>query len=309
VAHDRRHELQKGTKVRWFAIPVNCLGSWPMPDVAVTSLVSLEHALVPIFDPLSALFSVLVGGAEAFIQRNDPGAMQKLIRKQASESDYDLLRRLAHENGWEMVIDHQGALGGRQLRFLSLLEHLAPDLTLRYGQSLVDFNPRITNVGQIEGVSARFWIPERKLDFTVTVGWDWDRSSLEIDISPGYGTPAGRSKVQASIMLIEEPLTQFNAARVILTKLLARLNQRLTGTGSTVGDPRIRAGRVLRLEGLGQSFGGLYRITSATHTLGSGGYRTQFEVRKEIWFGSIPLGEQGAAHVRVQGQTIPGVAG
>ena len=61
-----------------------------------------------------------------------------------------------------------------------------------------------------------------------------------------------------------------------------------------MGDPRIRAGTVLRLEGLGEEFGGLYRVTQATHTLDSGGYRTSFDVRKEIWFGSIPKREQGA---------------
>jgi Phage tail baseplate hub (GPD) len=310
VAHDRRHDLQQGTRERWFAIPANCVGQWPMSDVTVASLVSLERALVPIFDPVSAVLSVLFTGAEVAILRNDPGTMQKIIRKQVSESDYDFLGRLARENGWEVLIEHDGALAGRRLRFLSLAEHLSPDVTLRYGQSLADFSPRITNVGQIAGVSARLWIAERKLDFTVTVAWDWDSSSLDISISPGYGTPTSSSKgLETSIMLIEEPLTQFDAARVILAKLLARLNKRLTATGSTVGDPRIRAGRVLRLEGVGAQFGGLYRITSATHTLGSGGYRTQFEVRKEIWFGSIPLAEQGAAHVKFQGQTIPGTGG
>jgi phage protein D len=306
VAHDRRHQLQQGTKVRWFAIPANCLGNWPMSDATVASLVGLEQALIPIFDPLSAAISVMLSGVELVVQRNDPGAVQKMIRKQVSESDYDFLRRLARENGWEVLIEHEGSLGGRALRFFSPAEHLAPDLTLKYGQSLVDFTPRITNVGQIAGVSARFWIPERKLDFTVEVAWDWDRSSLDISISPGYGTPKGKSNTHTSIMLIEEPLNQFTAARVILAKLLARLNQRLTGSGGTVGDPRIRAGRVLRVEGVGEKFGGLYRVTSANHTLNAGGYRTQFEVRKEIWFGSIPLAEQGAARVQVQGQTIPG---
>jgi len=56
---------------------------------------------------------------------------------------------------------------------------------------------------------------------------------------------------------------------------------------------------VLQLEGLGQQFGGLYRVTSATHTIDGSGYRTSFEARKEIWFGSIPLPEQGALPIKV----------
>ena len=62
--------------------------------------------------------------------------------------------------------------------------------------------------------------------------------------------------------------------------------------------PRLRAGDVLRIEGVGEEFGGLYRVTSITHTLDGGGFRTQFEARKEIWFGSIPPPEQGAVPVR-----------
>jgi hypothetical protein len=71
--------------------------------------------------------------------------------------------------------------------------------------------------------------------------------------------------------LIEEPLTPVSAPRRIIADLIPRLNGRLTGSGSTVGDPRLRAGTVLRLEGLGEQFGGRYRVTSATHTLDGGG--------------------------------------
>lgn len=320
VAHDRRERLQKGSKVRWFAVPAPCLSNVPLPDLAVASMVSAENLLIPVFDPLSAALSVLIGRAETAVTEGDPEARQKVIRKQAGESDYDFLRRLAHENGWEMLVDHSGPFGGRQLRFLSLAENRSPNLTLKYGQSLIDFTPRLSTVGQIAAVSASFWVPQIRTEFTVTVSWDWDRSSLNVSVYPGFGLPGAPSQKPAkpaavskqtpgrpappivepqggAIMLLEEPVNQFSAPRLILSKLLARLNQRLTGSGSTIGDPRIRAGAVLRLEGVGEKFGGLYRVTSATHTIDSGGYRTSFEVRKEIWFDSIPLTDQGAVRV------------
>ena len=59
---------------------------------------------------------------------------------------------------------------------------------------------------------------------------------------------------------------------------------------------------MVRLEGLGEQFGGLYRITAATHTIDSGGYRTTFQARKEVWFGSIPLPKARNGLVRLQGQ-------
>jgi hypothetical protein len=130
--------------------------------------------------------------------------------------------------------------------------------------------------------------------------------SLTIDIRPAVALAGvgGTGLESASLELIEEPLTLASAPRAIVSRLLPRLNQRLTGSGSTIGDPRIVAGSVLKLEGLGVQFGGLYRVTNARHSIDGGGYRTSFDVRKDIWFGSIPLPEQGAVPVNVTGLRI-----
>jgi hypothetical protein len=310
TAHDRRHRLQQGTSSRWFAIPTQCYGNFPMSDVSVTSLVSLEHLLIPIFDPVGAAISAVLGGVELVANLGDPDARQKMIRKQVGESHYEFLQRIAKENGWDMLIDHSGPLGGTTLRFVSPLSHLTPDVTLKYGRSLADFSPRLTTVGQIVSISARIWKPEINMEFNVKVSWDWDRSSLSVSISPGIGLSAAPSGSQKSnepdVLLLEEPVNQFTGPRVIVRKLIDRLNQRLTASGSVVGDPRLKSTMVVRIEGVGERFGGLYRLTSVTHTLDSGGFRSNFEARKEIWFGSIPLLEQGAVRVQVQGQT-PGV--
>jgi phage protein D len=69
---------------------------------------------------------------------------------------------------------------------------------------------------------------------------------------------------------------------IIAHELRTKLNNRLTGTGSCVGDPRIRAGAMVRIEGVGPDFSGDYRVSSATHTMDASGYRTNFEVRKEL---------------------------
>jgi phage protein D len=285
AAQDRRRRLQEGTKARWFAIRI--------PDVA--AVVAAENGLLPIFDPVGAAIGVILGGAQLIAAADDPVEMQKLVRRQDGECDCTLLSRIAAENGWEMVVEHAGTLGGHKLRFFSPLDRLKPDLSLKYGQSLIDFSPRISNVGQIVSVTAFVWVARIKTRFAVTVGWDWDRSSLTIDIRPAF-TPA---ETGPSDVLIKEPVTLVSAPRKIISELIPRLNKRVTASGSTVGDPRIQAGAVLQLEGLGVQFGGLYRVTSATHTIDGGGYRTSFELRKEIWFGMIPLAQQAAVPLRV----------
>ena len=273
-------------------------------------MVSGENLMEPIVDPIGAALSVIIGGAEAAatFAFGSPDAQQKMIRRQGGESDYDFLRRLCAENGWEMVMDHQGPLGGRRLHFLSLIDSsLTPPVTLRYGQSLIDFTPRISNVGQVAQVAVSFWVSALDLEFTVAAGWDWDRSALTLDIIPGYGAPelaVGKDANKNPIMVLNEPLSSKTAPRVLVSKLLAKLNNRLTGSGRCVGDPRIQACTVMRLEGVGKQFGGLYRVTSATHSIDGGGYQTSFELRKEVWFGSIPLLEQGAVTIEPFGQHI-----
>jgi hypothetical protein len=295
TAHDRRHHMSDGKKVRWFAIPLPCPGNLPLPDVATASLVTFENQMVPIFDPVGAALSIILGGVDTIVAITDPDSAQKVIRKQANESDYDFLARIAAENGWDVFVEHDGALGGHLLHFSSSLDHLDPDFTYGYGRSLMEFTPRVSKVGQIFSVGGFVWIAAIKMTFAVVLGFDWDRMSLTLAIYPGL---MPLNTLPADYM-IQEPLTLTSIPRKLVSELIPKLNRRLTASGTIVGEPRLRAGNVIRIEGAGEEFGGLYRATGVTHTLDSGGYRTVFEVRKEIWFGSIPLADQGAVPVRV----------
>jgi uncharacterized protein len=332
VAQDRRQRMQRGSKTRWFAIPGQA-SNRPLPDALVVGSVSAESELLAVLDPLSSALSVLIGRAEeiAAAGSSDPQQIQKVIRRQLGESDYQFLTRIAKQNDWHMLIDHREPLGGYKLRFLSPAEHRTPALQLTYGRSLLDFAPRISEVGQVLAVSVPVWVAAIKMEFLVTVAWDWDRQSLDLTVTPSSGAQSGldvlpdvyaamKNKAKSgaerqaisqsesraaaeqkqreekpAVMLIEEAVTETTAARVIVSKLIPKLNQRLTGAGNTVGDPRIRAGIVIELEGLGRQFSGRYRVTSASHTLDSGGYRTRFEVRREIWLGGIPSTEPSRA--------------
>jgi phage protein D len=296
VAQDARQRLQRGTKVRWFAIPIPTVGNIPIPDLITAPLVSLENQLIPILDPVGAAISVLLAGVEAVAAISEPGGMQKMIRKQSAESDYAFLKRIAKENGWEMYVEHAGAIGGHALRFESPMGHLDPDVFLQWGQTLVDFHPKISTVGQVFAITGYVWVPAIKMVFVVTIGWDWDRMALTLSVYPSV-VPIGQAPAEH---LVQEPLSPASAPRKLVSEILPRLNKRITATGSTLGEPRLRAASVLRIDGVGEQFGGLWRATEVTHTFDSSGFRTQFELRKEVWFGSIPAPDQGAIPVRVR---------
>jgi hypothetical protein len=295
TAHDRRHKMADGKKVRWFAIPLPCPGNLPLPDIATAAIVTLENLMIPIFEPVGAALSVLLGGVDTFVAVTDPGSAQKVIRKQDNESDYDFLNRIAAQNGWDILVEHDGPVGGHALRFTSSRDHLDADFTYGWGRSLIDFSPRISKVGQLVTVGAFIWIPAIKMTFTVTLGFDWDRMSLSLAVYPG-AVPIG---MKPGDYMIEEPLTAASLPRKLVSELIPRLNKRLTASGTVLGEPQLRPGNVVRIEGVGQEFGGLYRTTSVTHTIDGGGFRTSFATRKEIWFGSIPAASQGAVPVRL----------
>lgn len=295
TAHDRRHNMSDGKKVRWFAIPLPCPGNLPLPDLATAGIVTLENLMIPIFDPVGMALSIILGGVDTFVAVTDPGSAQKVIRKQDNESDYDFLNRIAAQNGWDILVEHDGPVGGHALRFTSSLDNLRESFTFGYGRSLIDFSPRISKVGQIFTVGGFVWISAIKMTFTVTLGFDWDRMALQLAIYPGV-VPIG---MKPGDYMIEEPLTATSLPRKLVSELIPKLNRRLTATGTVLGEPALRAGDVLRIEGTGEEFGGLYRATSVTHTIDGGGYRTSFGARKEIWFGSIPPHDQGARRVRV----------
>jgi hypothetical protein len=301
TAQDFLQRLTRGTKDRSFLLNIPSIGNFPLPDVAIAALVSGTNLLIPYPDPVGGAISAIMTLATylAF-----PQFAQLGVRKQTNQSDFQFLSQISKANGWEMYIDHTLDPHGYVLRFQFLIQDYAPSLTLKWGSSLMEFTPRLTTVGDVFGVSARVWVDSLKMEFVILVSWDYDRASLNLQIYPSLvgdlGSVVGKEKADKTLSI--KPTGFAQTPQKILTELLPRLNNRLTGSGSTVGDLRIKAGRVINFEGLGQQFSGLYRITSAAHSMDSGGYKTSFQVRKEVWFGSIPLPKGSSGLVRGQGQ-------
>ncbi|MEO3872724.1 hypothetical protein ABGB18_28250 [Nonomuraea sp. B12E4] len=277
VAHDFMQRMTIGAKDRAFAISLPCIGKFPLPDPVIAAAVSATDLLVPVIDPVGAALSFLTLLATYAINPADAAGS---IRIQQGQSDFDFLSAIARENGWDMFIDHSAAPRGHVLRLQFTGLDAAPTATLRWGESIVDFSPRITTVGQVATVSTRIWVSATNTEWVVALGWDYDRSGFDLQVYPGLGYPEA-ARTGTLTVDADGPAT---APRKILGELIPRLNNRLTGSGTAIGDTRIKAGRLISLDGLGARFGGLYRVTQATHTVDASGYRTAFEVRKEVWF-------------------------
>lgn len=201
-------------------------------------------------------------------------------RRQRGQSDFELLEEIAATYDADFWVD------GNVLYLSRFLKEYTPRLTLTYGKDLFDFSPRVSTIGQVAGVAMRFVLREIPLDFLVAIGYDFDRESIVISVVPGAAASAAQSLLGSLLTLIDQPIGSpadiTNSALIIASELRNKLNNRLTGSGSCIGDPRIRAGALIGIEGLGPDFSGNYRVSSATHTIDGSGYRTSFEVRKEF---------------------------
>jgi hypothetical protein len=303
VAQDFLHRMMQGTKDRSFRINVPSIGNFPLPDAVVAGLVAGFNGLIPLPDPVGGPLSIVLALATAMAF---PTSSQKGIRRQQGVSDFQFLTKIARENGWQVYIDHTAEPRGRILRFQFMIQDPRPSLTLKWGSSLMNFSPRLTTVGDVFGVSARVWVDSLQTEFIIVVSWDFDRAGLNLVVYPGSIGPIdevlGKEAAQKTISI--KPTGYARAPMQILSELLPRLINRVTGSGSTIGDLRLKAGRVINLEGLGREFSGLYRLTSVTHTLDSGGYRSSFNGRMEPWFQLFrpPAGAGGL--LRVQGEAV-----
>lgn len=302
VAHDFLHRLQEGKRDRAFKLDIPTVGHFPLPDAVVAPLVSLTDGLIPAMDPVGAALSFLATLTSFAIAPIDA---RRGVRLQQGQSDFEFLTQIAKDNGWEMYIDHSMAPKGYVLRFQFLVQDYSPSVALKWGESLIDFSPKLTTVGTLAGVAARIWVASIKVELMVMLSWNYDKAAFELAVYPGLGQLTDLLPAeQAAKVKTLEAVGPASAPQKILSELLPALNNRLTGSGNCVGNPNIKAGKVIQLDGLGEEFSGLYRITSSTHSFDASGYRTSFEARKEVWFGSIPTPKGVDGLVRLQGSAF-----
>lgn len=263
VAHDYMHRLAEGSYARGFG---------PLPDALIAAILSAENLLIPAIDPTLAAASTAIAVVNAIFSGTG--------RKQKGQSDLELMQEIAAAYDAEFWVE------GNVFFFSRFFKDFTPAATLTWGESLLDFSPRVSKIGQVVGVAAKFSLREIPLDFVVTVSWDFDREALSLLVVPGAAAVVTKTLTGPLMTLITHPIGSpadiTNSALLIAHKLRKKINNRLTGTGTAIGDPRIRAGAILRLEGLGPDFSGDYRVASADHSFNESGYRTKFTVRKEI---------------------------
>jgi phage protein D len=189
--------------------------------------------------------------------------------QQSNETDWDFCWRLALMEDYEVVVED------KTLNFRPANKANGTPTSLRFGDTLTTFRPRMSGIQQVNTVEVRGWDPKAKKVVNGTA------SSPQTTSAPGVT----RSQVASSIgggttAVKDRSITTAAQADAIAKSTLQRMaDAYFEAEGTALGNPALKAGSKIKVEGVGQKFGGEFTISSSTHHYrGASGYQTHFQI-------------------------------
>lgn len=193
---------------------------------------------------------------------------------QLAQYDLVFLLERARRLGYEVMVEKSGDTF--ELYFGASQNLHGGSLKLKYGIDLHEFHPVLDTSDQVEEVQVDAWDPLNKKRLSASAGRGDFPALARLD-GPIARTFAGRIERVSDI-----PVNDLATARAVARGAMEQIMKNmLSGHGSTVGTPQLRAGRTLDISGLDTRFNGRYFVTGSRHTFGPDGYHTQFTCRRE----------------------------
>lgn len=152
-----------------------------------------------------------------------------------------------------------------------------------YRRGLTSFHPTFDGNGKPTKVRVISRDPMTQQTFTAEATTDDlkkeglapPEGSTSLDNVKGSGQAGERVEVVTNYVA----KSQEEAKQIALGILKRNLDDAFTVDGEMLGDPGVRIGESLQIEGVGR-FSGSYYLTSTTHKMGGDGYKTVFTARK-----------------------------
>lgn len=229
---------------------------------------------VKIFEEVANLLKMEPKVAEGV----DPFKFEYML--QDNEYDILFLLKLARRQGYELLVE-EPSKGKSKLIYGPAQSGKRPTYKLSWGKSLIEFQPELSTADQVGKVTVKGWDAVMKKEIKVTVTRD------QLKAKRGVGEKGDQAAIEESFkdreeVLTNQPVNSVAEAERLATEVLSRnAREMVKGSGSTIGLPDLRAGSKVEIEGLGKRYSGVYLVTATTHTIGDGGYTSQFECRRE----------------------------
>jgi phage protein D len=199
---------------------------------------------------------------------------------QAGQTDWELLQQLTRDTGLEIAV--------RQGRFSFTRPTTAATaptaggrsstdpLVLALGADLLRFRSVLTSAQQVGEVEVRGWDVATKKALTATAPATTTSADLPTvtpqDLAKLFGDPV---HVAADIPYRSQAEVD-EAARTLADEMASTFAE---FEGVARGNPQLRAGAAISIDGLGEPFDGKYTVTTSRHRFDpTGGYTTTFSV-------------------------------
>lgn len=191
-----------------------------------------------------------------------------------------ILEQCAKRVNYEVAVKH-GSLLFRRPRYLET-PRPAPALELVWGQSLRSLSVDMKTNNMASSVTVRNTKTgegqgKEPVVAKLTAG----------EVSPVLGETSGLKRAEAvwgenDVHLEGQPVASSGEAKQLArAELERRALGYITANGSCMGNPKLLARTLITLSGLGPRCSGTYYVTSTTHTIDTGGYRTEFTAQRD----------------------------
>lgn len=237
---DYLHRLTFGKKTRTFT---------KVSDSGIASSIASEAGLTPQIDATDTQLEVVT---------------------QNNESNYRFLLQRAKRIGYELLVS------GKKLIFRKPKETQSSVVTLKYGVDIMDFTIQVNNLNKGSQVEARGWDMMAKEAFTGTAS-SGDEYGTMGESDTGFSVASEDSKILMQKVL---PVDRNDAGNLAKGKYNTLLLDFMDGSGECDGNPKIRAGKMITITGLGDKYSGEYYVVHANHSVDKNGYYTSFKVKK-----------------------------
>jgi len=242
--YDRRHRLQRGRKTRTFL---------QKKDSDIAAQIGREAGLtVKATDSSVSLDYVL----------------------QAAQTDWEFLRERARLIGYEVIVNDKTML------FRPIGNAQREILKIGFEYDMSEFSARLSTAGQATEVKVQSWsVKEKK------AGLGDSKAGDEVSTMGGQSSGAAitqRAFGEAIDVVIDHPVAaQAEADQIAKGRFNELVLELVTGEGVCSGNTDLRAGKVIKIDGVGRRFSGPYYVTSAVHRVtAAGDYITEFAVRR-----------------------------
>jgi len=176
---------------------------------------------------------------------------------QNNQTNAEFLLERAQRLGYELWVEDDA------LHFRQPKPSGAP-IRLAWGEDLRSFRPRLSTAEQVNEVEVRGWDPKQKREVVgrATRG----QGAPQVGIAQPGADIARQAWSEAKLAVVDQFVRSPNEAEALAQAVLDESTAAFVeAEGTCDGNPKLRAGCAVRIEGVGNRFSGTYYVTQAIH--------------------------------------------